>query len=147
MEIPELPPWDPREEFINDIKRTVPRVVVAFIVGNVAAWIYWPCYVLLCKFISRFRRQETEGSSQPSNGPIELDSFDQNQEEAVSGSENNINFIQSNAEVEEDRQDTTSMRTAISDSVASLRTAVGLGASPESAHSRNRSASNTSHYI
>ena len=51
MEIPEIKPWDPKEELINDVIRTLPSIVIAFIVGNLAAWIYWLCYVNLVKLI------------------------------------------------------------------------------------------------
>ena len=73
MEIPAIKPWDPREELEESLRRNVPLVLIAFIVGNVAAWIYWICYVNLYKLV-KWLMSRSSGSFELKNSEeMEMD--------------------------------------------------------------------------
>ena len=74
MEIPEIKPWDPKEELVDSLKRNAPLVLLAFIVGNIAAWIYWICYVSLYKLVKWFMSRHS-GSFEIPNSEMEMDTI------------------------------------------------------------------------
>ena len=149
----EVPMWNPREEMIDKLKQTTPLILVAFFIGNMAAWFYWICYVTIYKYVKnlilRFKKPplyddvEHELNNRGQANPSSIDAPPPNYDE--------INFD----EATEIDNETVSMRSAKSgeSDLQSLRTAVGGHEnderSPDSSKAtiRIRSVSNTSTYI
>ena len=149
----EVPMWNPREEMIDKLKQTTPLILVAFFIGNMAAWFYWICYVTIYKYVKnlilRFKKPplyddvEHELNNRGQANPSSIDAPPPNYDE--------INFD----EATEIDNETVSMRSAKSgeSDLQSLRTAVGGHENDErppdssKATIRIRSVSNTSTYI
>ena len=155
MEIPEVPMWDPRAEFIDKLRQTSPLILVAFIVGNLAAWIYWISYVTFYKFV-KYLCLRLKKHNRRVRSDVELDNLGQEPTTSTNAFQPNNDDIDFSEATEEDI-DTVSMRSAKSgesskSDLQSLRTAVGGhgsdGTSPDPSNAiRIRSVSNTSTYI